>query len=320
MRDRSDPISVDPAIIAMSQMPVAVGVDIGGTKIAAGLVAADGTVRESCRVPTPARQGRTAILAAIAGAVATVTRGPIAGVGVATGGIVDHEQGLVVAATDLLDNWAGVALTSSLSERLGLPVVADNDGNAFALAETRFGAARDCRDAVCVAVGTGIGGGLVLDGRLRRGRRHLAGEFGHLPAPTDLRCSCGLTGHVEAVAAGPGMLARYRASGGTAADLRGVLVAAEQGDRLAATVLADGGACLGRALAGVVTAVDAEIVVIGGGVAAVGDRYLVPLAEAMYALLPHGVRPPVRATVLGAESAVVGAASLAFDANAESGR
>lgn len=297
----------------MKLMPMAVGVDVGGTKIAAGLVAADGTICGSCRVPTPAKKGGAAILTAIEEAVAAVVHDEVAGVGVATGGIVDHQQGLVVAATDLINGWAGMPVARVLSGRLGLRVVADNDGNAFALAEARFGAARDCLDAICVAVGTGVGGGLVLDGRLRRGRRHLAGEFGHLPADTERRCSCGRVGHVEAVASGPAMLARYQAGGGTATDLQAVLAAAEQGDESAATVLAEGGACLGRALAGVVTAIDAEIVVIGGGVAAVGERYLAPLADALYTLLPHSARPQVCATALGVDSAAIGAAYMVLE-------
>lgn len=294
----------------MTAAPLAVGVDVGGTKIAAGLVACDGRVLATTRVPTPARDGRAAVLAAIETAVATVLHDGVVGVGVGTGGLVDHDRGVIVAATDLIAEWAGTPVAGHLSARLRLPVVVDNDGNAFALAQSRFGHARGHRDAVCVVVGTGIGGGLILGGRLRRGPHHLAGELGHLPTDTDRRCSCGRVGHIEAVASGPAMLARYRACGGNAPDLPAMAAAAARGDRPAAAVLADGASSLGRALAGVMTAVDAEIVVVGGGVSAIGERFLSPLTQSLYDLLPHPIRPRVCA---GAQDSIVGAASLVFE-------
>lgn len=300
----------------------ALGVDIGGTKVLAGLVSGDGTVHAAARVPTPAREGPEAVIAAVEAAVTDVLGkacdrmadepglGEFVGLGVGTGGLVEPERGVVVAATDLIAGWSGTEVGKLLADRFGIPVAVDNDGNAFALGESRFGSASGADSALCVAIGTGIGGGLILGGHLRRGRHYLAGEFGHLPAPTRDRCSCGLSGHVEALSSGPAMTRRF---GRGVTSLEAVAAAAEAGDAAASGVIATGGAALGSALAGVVAAVDIDIVVIGGGVSAVGRRYLDPLAEALWASLPHEIRPAVRAAKSGPLSPVIGAACLAFE-------
>ncbi|MFE2378746.1 ROK family protein [Streptomyces sp. NPDC059398] len=303
-----------------------VGVDVGGTKIAAGLVAADGTLLTSLVRPTPAADGPAAVLDAIAAAVRDLPGHERAGgLGIGTGGVIDRDTGVVLSANDLLPGWAGTHLSEELTARLGLPVAADNDANVFALAEQTFGAGRGCRSALYVSVGTGIGGGLVIGGRLLRGNHSTAGEFGHIAVPeaAGLRCNCGRTGHLEAVASGPAMTARFRELTGDddGRGLRQVAALAEaEPDRAgtagatARTVLAEGAGALGRALAGLVNAVDPERVVIGGGVASVGDAYWRPLTEAFASELlpgPSGLRPAPAS--LGPRAAVVGAASLLLE-------
>lgn len=300
-------------------MRVAIGVDIGGTKIALGVVADDGRLLASRQIPTPARQGPEAVLDAVAGELTVLvadTPSRPSGIGVSTGGIVDVKAGRVVASTDLITGWAGTEVAAWLADRSGLAVRVDNDGNAFALAEHCFGAARGVDDALCVAVGTGIGGGIVLGGRLRRGPHHLAGELGHLPAPTTQRCSCGKVGHAEAASSGPAIVAAYRCAGGAGSVASAAAVAerAGTGDEVAATVIGDAGRMLGEVLAGPALSLDVSVVVVGGGVAAgMGAGFLVPLRQALRSALPYGYRPAVAAATLGHRSAVVGAASLVLE-------
>lgn len=314
------------------------GVDVGGTKIAAGLVAEDGTLLETVVRPTPAREGPTAVLDAIAAAVRELPdHAGAAGLGLGTGGVVDRDGGVVVSANELLPGWAGTRLADELGHRLGIPVAADNDANVFALAEQTYGAGAGSTTALYVSVGTGIGGGLVAGGRLLRGAHWTAGEFGHIAVPeaAGRPCNCGRDGHLEAVAAGPAIAARFSRLAGRPrpADLREVAALAERaappaeadgtppqapGDEsaLARTVLAEGAGALGRALAGLVNTFDPERVVVGGGVASVGDPFWQPLAEAFAAeLLPGpsaaGLRPLPAA--LGPRAAVIGAAALLLE-------
>ncbi|WP_406134840.1 ROK family protein [Streptomyces sp. NBC_01089] len=303
-----------------------VGVDVGGTKIAAGLVSADGTLLTSLVRPTPAAEGPAAVLDAIAAAVLDLPGHQQAeGLGIGTGGVIDRDSGVVLSANDLLPGWAGTRLSEELTARLGLPVAADNDANVFALAEQTYGAGVGCRSALYVSVGTGIGGGLVIGGRLLRGAHSTAGEFGHIAVPeaTGLSCNCGRTGHLEAVASGPAMTARFRELTGSdnGDGLRHVAALAETDPGPAGTdgaaarrVLAGGAGALGRALAGLVNTVDPERVVIGGGVASIGAAYWEPLTDAFTAELlpcPSGLRPVPAA--LGPRAAVVGAAALVLE-------
>ncbi|MFG3258866.1 ROK family protein [Streptomyces sp. NPDC048172] len=301
---------------------VTVGVDVGGTKIAAGLVAADGTLLETLVRPTPAAEGPSAVLDAIAAAVRGLDDWERAyGLGIGTGGVIDRDRGVVLSANDLLPGWAGTRLAGELRARLDLPVTADNDANVFALAEQTFGAGTGASSALYVSVGTGIGGGLATGGRLLRGAHWTAGEFGHIPVPEagDRRCNCGRTGHLEAVSSGPAIAARFaELTGGAAEDLREVAELAASPDAAhaheARTALAEGAGALGRALGGLVNTVDPERVVIGGGVASIGAPFWEPLTEAFAAELlpqPSGLRPLPAA--LGPRAAVIGAAALLLE-------
>lgn len=285
---------------------VAVGVDVGGTKVAAAVVVDARLVGEVDLRPTPARGGRS-LIAAMADAVRHVLlEAPdslaqeVTHVAVSTGGVVDPQSGRVTAASDLLRDWASRDLRAELSGQVGLRVVIENDGNAFARAQIELGAA-SAGVALCVAVGTGIGGGVVIDGRVHRGRRHLAGEFGHLPFPTSSRCSCGLTGHVEPVAAGPGLDAGYRFAGGA-----GRLAASDDADPVAVSVLTAGGESLGGALAGPAWSLDVDLVLLGGSV---GRRasYRAGVESALNRTLAHDRRIPVLVGKGGPYAAIIGA-------------
>jgi glucokinase len=305
------------------------GIDVGGTKTAAAVVDASGALLHPVVRATPAAQGSRAILDTMAEAAAEALR--LAGraapeaVGVSTGGVVDHARGTVVSSTDLLAGWSGTPVAAELSARLGgTPVRVDNDGNALALGEWYFGAARGLDDVLFTAVGTGIAGALVRAGRLARGAHHAAGELGHLPAhgAGDERCSCGRRGHLEAVAAGPALAARFARRTappdpgshreGAPVDLRAVAALAAGGDPAACEVLRFGATVLGRTLGGLANVLDPQAVVVGGGVPGSGPLYWAALEAAFRAeLLPTVTAVALRPAQAGPLAAIAGAAVLA---------
>ncbi|WFE39346.1 ROK family protein [Micromonospora sp. WMMD998] len=289
-----------------------IGVDIGGTKTAAALVDPDGRVRARREVPTPARAGPEAVLDAAAGLAAELFGAARAGpVGVGTAGTVDPATGTIRYATDSLPGWAGTPVAGALAARLGRQVRVTNDVSAAALGESWAGAGRGRRHVLLVAVGTGLGGAVVRDGRVETGARGAAGQLGHLPAPGAhrLRCGCGRYGHLEAVASGTGLSAAYAVATGAGVTGRTVAERANAGDRIAGQVVDRAGAALGAALAGLVALLDPEAVLITGGAAAV----LLPAASAAYrAELPEGwAGVPLLPAALGADAVLVGAARLA---------
>lgn len=298
------------------------GVDVGGTKIAAGLVSPDGRVLGHRTDPTPARQGATAVLAAIEDAITKVATvlpadGVLAGAGIGTGGVVDHASGRVVAANSLLPGWSDMPVRDRLQDALRVPVMVDNDVNVFALGEHYFGAGRGLRHVLYATVGTGIGGALIIDGHLHRGAHHNAGEIGHWPLPeaAGRPCNCGGRGHVESVAAGPAITFWYREHRGDSAvtDLREVAVRASAGEPAAVEALAIGGRAFGRALASLANVIDPQAVIVGGGVAEAGPGFWLPMEEGLRAeLMPAVASLRLLPAVLGGDAAVIGAAALLF--------
>jgi glucokinase len=259
----------------------AVGIDLGGTKVQ-GVLVESGEVVTDAKVPTPTG-GVDDVVAAIADCVDRLAgAGKVAGVGVGAPGVVEAATGTVVRAPNLPGFGVPVPLAALLSDRLdGARVVVDNDVNLSALAEHRLGAGRGARDLLGVWVGTGVGGGVVLDGRLRRGPGGGAGEIGHVGvAGGGRRCGCGQEGHLEAYA-GRAMMeqeARRRAAGGTPSllvELAGdrrmkssvFAKALDAGDGVTVELLDEAVAALGVALASAVALIDFELIVVGGGLA-----------------------------------------------------
>ncbi|MEW2331596.1 ROK family protein [Micromonospora chersina] len=292
-----------------------VGIDIGGTKTAAALVDRGGRVRERREAPTPARSGPGAVLDAAAGLAAALLGAAAGPVGVGTAGTVDPATGSIRYATDSLPGWTGTPVADALAARLGRPVRVTNDVNAAALGECWAGAGRDHAHVLLVAVGTGLGGAIVRNGRVEAGARGAAGEVGHLPAPgaERLRCGCGRHGHLEAIASGSGLAAAYAIETGTEVTGRTVADRAAAGDAVARRVVDRAGAALGAALAGLVALLDPDAVLVAGGAAGA----LLPAASAAYsAEAPAGwADVPLRPAALGADAVLVGAARLAMDSH-----
>ena len=298
-------------------MVLTVGVDVGGTKVLAGVVDAAGTVLARTRLNTPdrsqaPRDTEAIIFAALDDLCSSFD---IAAVGVGAAGFVD-ESGTVLFAPHL--SWRAEPIGSVLAERLGIPVVVDNDANTAARAEMIYGAGRGFGEAVCVTLGTGIGGALVVNGRVIRGSHGLAGEFGHMPmVPGGRSCECGQSGCWEQYCSGRALIrAAVQATGATGTGPAGFEItrAARAGAGWALDAFHEVGRWLGVGLAGLASAFDPAIIVVGGGLSEAGDVLLEPARDAFAERLPGGAhRPEVRilSAHLGVDAGFVGAASMA---------
>jgi glucokinase len=307
-----------------------IGVDIGGTKVAAGVVDDHGTIVATAHRDTPA-EDVSRIEEAITAAVGELTsKYDVAAVGIGAAGFIDAQRATVMFAPNLA--WRDEPLQATLARRLELPVVVENDANAAAWAEVRFGAGRGVDHVVAVTVGTGIGGGIVCNGRLLRGQFGAAAEFGHVTVvPDGRRCGCGLRGCWEQYVSGRALiqeaqeLARrcpdraaelLRLAGGRPENVTGAIVtqAAHAGDAVALRCFDVIGKWLGRGLAGLAAVLDPGLFVIGGGVSAAGEVLRAPAVDAFAASLTgRGHRPlaELRIAQLGPEAGLIGAADLA---------
>ena len=312
-----------------------IGVDVGGTKVAAGLVDESGTVLARTRRPTPSAspgdvEDVIAECAAELRASAVARDLGVIAVGVGAAGFITADRATVLVAPNL--SWRDEPLRDAVASRTGLPVVVENDANAAAWAEYRFGAGRGERHLVVVTVGTGIGGGIVLDGDLYRGRWGIGAEFGHMQVtPGGRRCGCGQHGCWEQYVSGRALLHEAREiadvqrgygrrllelGGGRPEGIEAIEVtqAAREGDPAALDCFAEVGAWLGQGLADLAAVLDPGLFVIGGGVADAGELLLAPARRAYAARLtgtharPHA---EIRLAALGNDAGMVGAADLA---------
>ena len=309
-------------------MSLFIGVDVGGTKVLAAAVTSTGRITRTAGRSTPGRLVDPVVVEqALTEAVLEAANGrPIDGVGIAAAGFVDAAGERVMFAPHL--PWRGEEVRARLMERWSTTVVLDNDANCTARAEVTHGAARGAEDAIVITLGTGIGGAVVLDGRVHRGRNGMAGEFGHMQVvPDGQDCECGGRGCWEQYSSGTALVRHAQARlsgqptllqelcGGDPEQLTGPMVtaAAERGDLVALQAYASVGDWLGVGTANLVAAFDPEVVVIGGGVSAAGDLLLEPARTALARSLVgagHRVVPPMLRATLGPEAGAVGGALL----------
>ncbi len=310
-------------------MTLACGIDVGGTKIAGGVVDDAGSVLEELQVTSPATDAH-AIEAAIEKLVTELaTRHKIEAVGVGAAGYIDKSRSVVLFAPNLA--WRDLDLKADLEKTLGLPVVVENDANAAAWGEFQFGAGHDVDDLLLVTVGTGVGGGVVLDGSLYRGAFGVGAEIGHMRVvPDGIRCGCGNRGCFEMYASGSALVREARAAaragsllaadlvdlaGGDVEAITGPLItqSARAGDPFALEQLASVGRWLGEGIASLAAVLDPAVVVIGGGVSAADDLLLDPVRRAFSTQLTgRGHRPmlEIRKARLGNRAGLIGAADL----------
>ena len=309
-------------------MSLSIGIDVGGTKIAGGVVDEDGTILEELRVESPATDS-DAIEVAITKLVSEFgKRHDIIAVGVGAAGYIDKRRSTVLFSPNLA--WRNVDLKAELEERIDLPIVIENDANAAAWGEFRFGAGHDVDDLLLVTVGTGVGGGLVLDGALYRGAFGVGAEIGHMRVvPDGILCGCGKLGCFEQYASGSALVRDTRAAasdpaaadlvrraGGSAEQITGPVItrAAQDGDDFALGRLEILGTWLGAGIASLTEILDPAVVVVGGGVSEADELLLGPTRSSFLAQLAAREHRPaleIRKARLGNKAGLIGAADLA---------
>lgn len=292
-----------------------IGIDVGGTKILAGVVERDGTVVRSERRPTPA-ESTEAFLRGVAEIVDALRDDSVAAVGIGIPSTIDQRAGTSVFSVHVpLDD---VPLRERGEAYLGLPVALDNDANAAAVAEWTIGAGRGTRHMVMLTLGTGIGGGLILGGRLYRGATGAAAELGHMVIEFDgpeCRGHCTGRGHFERYVSGSAANEIAQELFGPDSDSKYLVAAAREGDERAMHALAEMGRKLGAGMASLVNAFDPELIVVGGGFGDAFDLLIEPALMTMRRdALPPG-RDAVRVVPaqLGEEAGMVGAGLIAFE-------
>lgn len=308
----------------------AIGLDIGGTKIAGGVVTDNGKVLDLIEVPTPTTSDAVETLEVLLKVIDLLRDGypAVQAIGAGAAGMVEWPSGHIRWAPN--NAYRDLPLRQLLTQETGLPAIVDNDANVAAWAETRHGAAVGYGHVLVLTVGTGIGAGFVLGGRLERGHSGLGGEIGHIiVAPDGRQCGCGNTGCLEAMASGSalGRAGREAAAanpGGMLATLAGgagnvtgevVFDAAQHGDHAARDLFRQIGYWLGIGIASVVNLLDIELVVIGGGLVNTGELLLTPTRESFNRFVFGRTRRALPAIVpahFGADAGVVGAAALAL--------
>ena len=311
----------------MSDQCVA-GVDIGGTKIALALAAPDGSVFEKTRFPTRVGEGPRAILGRVLSELERMLEGcgaGLAAVGIGCGGPLDRRRGLILSPPNL-PGWDEFPIVSLVEERFGVPVALDNDANAAALGERAHGAGRGLEDLVYITISTGIGGGVIVGGRVVHGVYDGAGEVGHMTVlPDGPPCGCGGRGCLEALCSGTSIARRARerlAATGEASLLssfdpmeitsQAVALAAREGDALASKVWYDTIRYLSVGVGNIFNALAPEAVVIGGGVSTAGEQLFAPLREHVRSRVR--MLPPDKINILqaslGGDSGIHGAVIL----------
>lgn len=312
-------------------MGLSIGIDVGGTKVLGGVVDDEGVVLARARKDTP-RQGGKALTQRIAETVKELmVKHNVESVGVSAAGFVSSDRKTMLATPNIAD-WNDVDLDSELKSLIDLPIVIENDANAAAWGEAKFGAGRNQNHMMMLTVGTGIGGGIVVDGQLYRGAFGIAAEFGHMRVvPEGHICGCGARGCFEQYASGNALLRHAREAinaspevarnllsrgDGTVAGLTGHIItqAAQEADPIALAAFNTTGQWLGAGIASLAVLLDPKCIVIGGGVIDAGEILLAPTRESLERTMPFAGKhpyPELIAAELGNDAGLVGVADLA---------
>lgn len=294
------------------------GIDLGSTNTKSGIVSSGGELLHTATTPTPGG-GRDVLLSHLESvardllATASVRGIALTALGIATGGWVDAKSGRVLYASENLPGWTGTPVGEHLSARLGLPVGVENDANALAIAEKRFGAGKHLTDFVLITLGTGIGGGCYIGGKFHRGAHSFANAVGHMPIePNGLPCTCGAKGCVEAYA---NVAALRRYAGDRYANAAEIIEAAQSGDPVAREAIHTLASFLSIGCAAVVNLLDPQALILGGGVAENNPFLLADLNEALSSrVTASGQRKLLLcSSALGYHGGVLGAVAVAMD-------
>jgi len=323
----------------MNKPKYALGIDIGGTKIAAGLVNAQGKIASYQTIPTQAARGGPSVLKRINQLIkpilnsARTKKQTVIGIGVDCPGAIDPIKGRPLAPTPHIPKWKGLPIKQELNRIFHLPVWVENDVNAIALAEKKWGSGKQTRNIFCLTIGTGIGGGIIINNQLHRGHYCYAGEIGHLMVdPNGPQCNCGRWGCLEALAGGPAIVRRTKAlikrsfiktrlsriikNNPQSLNPTTIFQAASQGDRIAQRILNETAHYIGLALSYVINLLDPELIIVGGGVARAGKILIPPIQKT---ISQHIIPSPIRQIKivpahLSDKTGVLGGAALVFEA------
>ena len=310
-------------------MSYTIGIDVGGTKVLGGVVDASGKILIDARRDTP-REGGAALTQTIADVARELMASySVESVGISAAGFVSSDRKTMLATPNIA-GWNGVDLDAQLTALLGLPVVIENDANAAMWAEYKFGSAKGFNPVMFFIIGTGMGGGLVIDGKLFRGANGIGAEFGHMIVqPKGILCGCGAHGCIEQYASGSALM-RYAKDAITADPIAGKALldaagginnltgeilteAAKNGDQLAISAFNKQADWLGSACASYTLLLDPQAIVVGGGVVGAGELFLAPVRAAMEKYMPFAgthLLPKVIAAKFGNDAGVIGAADL----------
>lgn len=321
----------------MQKSTFAFGVDIGGTNISVGLVTSQGKLSRFTSLPSKALRGGPALIKRVEQLLkriissSHIDRNRIIGIGVGCPGSINFDQGISQAMTPHIPQWRGLNIRKRLEQAFKIPVFVENDVNAMAWGEKTWGAGQGVNNIVCLTLGTGIGGAIILDGKLYRGPHYYAGEIGHMKIGTDgPRCDCGAYGCLESFFSGPAIVRDFikAVKGKPRHSLvlkqvknrldkikaKMIFKAAWKNDYLARQVVNRAIHYLGRALASIINIFDCELVILGGRIASDGELLLRPLRRIVKTnIMPSPVRQyRIVTSQLGEKAGLFGAAALVF--------
>ena len=293
----------------------AIGVDVGATKIAAGIIT-DHRAPEIITIRTP-KSTAAAVVTAIANSIKACGHKRASGIGIGIAGAVNAQDGIVYASPNMPKNFRNIRLATLLKKSLKCPVRIENDAKCFTLAEATYGAGRGKRTVIGFTLGSGVGGGVVVDGEILSGRNGLGGEFGHTTVVADgLRCSCGLRGHVESYACGGGMIRYYRQLTGKTVDTFDLERRAQRRETAALRTINYGAKILALAVSNAIAAFNPDMVVLGGGMTRV-PLFWRPAVRQVKILVPYPKQLShtlVVKSLLGNSAGVIGAVLAAQQA------
>lgn len=300
----------------------AIGIDLGGTYTKLALVSSSGKILQRARLSTQEHASRDGLLKAIASEIdvllrkARLTRRQVKGVGIGVPGLVDFSRGMVYGLTNVR-GWENTPVKRLLERKLKIPVLADNDVNVMALGECKFGAGKGARNAVCITLGTGVGGGIIIDGGIYRGSTFSAGEVGHMPLKEEgLSCNCGGYGCLERYVGNRYISEEFRSMEGGASLVspESISIKARKGDKASIELWDRVGKRIGTTLAGIVNLLNPEKIIIGGGVAEAGELLFGPIRKTVKrrAMPVPGRAVRILKAKLGNDAGVIGAAALFF--------
>jgi len=316
--------------VQIQSSALTIGIDIGGTKVLGGVVDSAGKVIDSARRVTPIAGGLELIKTVIDLIKEFQHKHDVAGVGISVAALISSDQGTIVGAPNIA-NLSELNFVNEIKREINLPVIAENDANAAMWAEYKFGNAKDLNPVMFFIIGTGMGGGLVIDGKLFRGAHGIGAEFGHMIVqPQGLKCGCGTQGCIEQYASGTALM-RYakeaiesdpqkgkkllELAGGNLSELTGAILtgAAKNGDEIAIAAFNKQADWLGAACASYALLLDPQAIVVGGGVVDAGELFLEPVRKAMFSYMPFGQShplPKIIAAKFGNDAGLIGAADL----------